>query len=65
MERFGAKIPMTHEQGKLDKKKPLHVMEETPPQKTMGGANILNHTLPEERTLVHNLEQEGMRISFS
>ena len=30
MERFGEKLPETHEQGKLGKTKPLHVMEGTP-----------------------------------
>ena len=29
-ERFGEKLPKTHEQGKLEKTKPLHVMEENP-----------------------------------
>ena len=40
-------------------------MEETPLQKTMGGADILHYTLPEARPPVHILEQEGMGISFS
>ena len=65
MGRFGEKLPKAHEQGKLEKTKPLHVMEETLFQKTMGGADILHYTLPKVRPLVHILEQEGMGISFS
>ena len=65
MERFGEKLPKTHEQGKLEKTKPLHVMEETPFQKTMTGAEVLHHTLMEAKPLVHILEQEGMGITFS
>ena len=65
MERFGEKIPKTHEQGKPEKTKPLHVMEETPFQKTMIGANVLHYTLPEGKPPVHILEQEGMGITFS
>ena len=65
MGRFGAKLPKTHEQGKIDKTKPLDVMEETPLQKTMGGSDILHYTLPEARPPVHIIEQEGMGISFS
>ena len=42
MERFGEKLPKTHEQGKFEKTKPLHVMGETPFQKTMGGADVLH-----------------------
>ena len=30
MGRFGEKLPKTHEQGKLEKTKPVHVMDETP-----------------------------------
>ena len=30
MYRFDEKLPKTHEQGKLEKTKPLHVMDETP-----------------------------------
>ena len=65
MERFGEKIPKTHEQGKLEKTKPLHVMNETPFQKTMRGADVLHYTLSEAKPLVHILEQEGMGITFS
>ena len=65
MERFGEKLPKTHEQGKLEKKKPLHVIEETPLQKTMGKFDILHYTLPEARPPDHILEQEGMGITFS
>ena len=64
MERFGEKLPKTHEQGKLEKTKPLHVMGETPFQKTMGGADVLHYILPEAKPPVHILEQEGMGITF-
>lgn len=64
MERFGEKLPNTHEQGKLEKTKPLHVMR-TPFYKTMGRADVFHYTLPEEKTPVHILEQKGMRITFS
>ena len=56
MGRFGEKLPKTHEQGKLQKKKPLHVMEENPLQETMGEADILHYTLLEARPPVHILE---------
>ena len=65
MERFGGKLPKTHEQGKFEKKKPLHVMEENPFQKTMRGADVFHYTFLEVKLLVHILEQEGMGITFS
>ena len=65
MGRFGENISMAHEQGKLEKTKPLHVMEETPFQKTMRRSDILHYTFPEARPPVHILGQEGMGISFS
>ena len=65
IESFGEKLLETHEQGKLEKTKPLHVMEETPFQKTIEGADILHYTFQEARPPVHILEQEGMGISFS
>ena len=64
MERFGENLPKTHEQGKLEKTKPLHVMEETSFQKTMSGADVLHYTLSEEKPPVHILEQEGMGSLF-
>ena len=60
MGKFGENFPKAHEQGKLEKTKHLHVMKETPFQKTMGGADIFHYTLLEARPLVHILEQEGM-----
>ena len=65
MGRFGEKLPKTHEQGKLEKKKPFHVIEETPLHKTMGEADILHYTFPEAKPPVHILEEEGMGITFS
>ena len=65
MERFGEKISKTHEQRKLEKTKPLHVMEENPFQKTIIGADVLHYTLPEAKPPVHILEQKGMGITFS
>ena len=64
MERFGEKLPETHEQGKLKKTKPLHVMEKNPFQKTIGGADIFHYTLLEAIPPIHILEQDGMGISF-
>ena len=53
MGRFGEKLPKVHEQGKLGKTKPLHVMEETIDskslQRTMKEAAILHDTLLEAR----------------
>ena len=63
--RFGEKLPKTHEQGKIERTKPLHVMEENPLQKNMGEVDILHYTFPEARPLVHIPKQEGMGISFS
>ena len=60
MGRFGEKLPNAYE-----KTKPLHMMEENPFQETMGGVDVLHYTLPEAKTLVHILEQEGMGITFS
>ena len=40
-------------------------MDETPFQKTMRGSDVLHYTFPEEKFLVHILEQEGMGITFS
>ena len=65
MEKFGEKLPKRHEQGKFEKTKPLHVMDETPFQKTMRGADVLHYTFLEEKPPVHILEQEGMGITFS
>ena len=56
MERFGEKLPRTHEKGKLEKTKPLHVMEETPFHKTMRGVDVLHYTLSEAKPPVHILE---------
>ena len=42
MERFGEQLTNTHEQGKLERTKPLHVMEETPFQKTMRRADVVH-----------------------
>ena len=54
---------------KLKKTQTLHVIDETinsiPLQKPMEEADILHHTLLEERPLSHVLEQGGMEIPFS
>ena len=63
--RFGEKLPKTHEQGKLERPKPLHVMEGTPLQETMGEVDILNYTLPKAKPLFHIPKKEGMGIYFS
>ena len=65
MGRFDGKLPKTHELEKLERTKTLHVMEETPLNKTMGEVDILHYTLLEARPLVHTPKQEGMGISFS
>ena len=67
--RFDGKLTKTHEQEKLDRKKTLHVMEETikftPLQKNRGEVDILRHKFLEARPLSNIPKQEGMRISFS